>query len=277
MPSRHVAELDGSGDPSYGPLQDHARLIVARNLSLERLTTTENSMSQSLEPTRRHWSNYPRFLLRVVIMATDGTLLFYTWMTLLTAFFLVGVNAWAYQVSSGMITTQMSDHVSWGLYIANFTFIVGLAAGGVMMVIPAYLYHDEEMHDVVLVGELLAIAAIVMCMLFVVVDLGRPDRFWHLIPGIGRFNWPISMLTWDVIVLNIYLVINLGAHALVPWMWTSVICNFLAALAFLNPHVLEHKTWLVVGCVLAFVGIWIEKGMGLFEAGTSGGRWPASR
>ena len=56
--------------------------------------------------------------------------LFYAWMTLLTAFFLVGVNAWAYQVSGGMASTNMSDHVSWGLYIANFTFAVGLAAGG---------------------------------------------------------------------------------------------------------------------------------------------------
>ena len=55
----------------------------------------------------------------------------------------------------------MTDHVSWGLYIANFTFCVGLAAGGVMMVIPAYLYDDHDMHDVVIVGELLAIAAIV--------------------------------------------------------------------------------------------------------------------
>jgi hypothetical protein len=73
-----------------------------------------------------------------------------------------GRNAWAVQVRDGMQVTNMSDHVSWGLYIANFTFLVGLAAGGVMMVIPAYLYHDEEMHDVVIIGELLAIAAIIM-------------------------------------------------------------------------------------------------------------------
>jgi molybdopterin-containing oxidoreductase family membrane subunit len=65
------------------------------------------------------------------------------------------------------------------------------------------------MHDVVIIGEILAIAAIVMATLSVVVDLGRPDRFWHLIPGIGKFNWPISMLTWDIIVLNGYLLINL--------------------------------------------------------------------
>jgi molybdopterin-containing oxidoreductase family membrane subunit len=103
----------------------------------------------------------------------------------------------------------MTDHVSWGLYIANFTFFVGVAAGGVMMVIPAYLYRDRSMHDVVLLGEMLAIAAIVMCLLFVMVDLGRPERGWHIIPFIGRFNFPISMLAWDVIVLNGYLLLNL--------------------------------------------------------------------
>jgi molybdopterin-containing oxidoreductase family membrane subunit len=130
-------------------------------------------------------------------------------MTLLTAVALVGANAWAHQLARGMQITSMTDHVSWGLYIANFTFAVGLAAGAVMMVIPAYLYDDEDMHDVVIIGELLAIAAIVVCLLFITVDLGRPDRFWHIVPGIGRFNWPISMLTWDVIVLNGYLLLNL--------------------------------------------------------------------
>jgi molybdopterin-containing oxidoreductase family membrane subunit len=78
-----------------------------------------------------------------------------------------------------------------------------------MMVIPAYLYDDHDMHDVVIVGELLAIAAILVCLLFIVVDMGRPDRFWHVLPGLGRFNWPISMLTWDVLVLNGYLLLNL--------------------------------------------------------------------
>lgn len=153
--------------------------------------------------------SYPRFLWRIVSASTNGSSRFYLWMTVLTAIALVGASAWAYQVRDGMAVTGMSDHVSWGLYIANFTFGVGLAAGAVMMVIPAYLYDDEEMHDLVIVGEVLAIASILVCLLFVVVDLGRPDRFWHLIPGVGRFNWPISMLSWDVIVLNGYLLLNL--------------------------------------------------------------------
>jgi len=153
--------------------------------------------------------SYPRFLLDALDEATEGSRLFYAWMFVLTAIALVGANAWANQVVEGMGVTNMTDHVSWGLYIANFTFAVGLAAGGVMMVIPAYVYDDHEMHRVVIIGEVLAIAAIVMCLMFVVADLGRPDRFWHMIPGIGRFNWPMSMLTWDVLVLNGYLLINL--------------------------------------------------------------------
>ena len=159
--------------------------------------------------TTSHLISYPRFLLECVKISFDGGPLFYAWMTLLTALALVGANAWAQQMGQGMILTAMTDHVSWGLYIANFTFGVGLAAGAVMMVIPAYLYDDHDMHDVVIIGELLAISAIIVSLAFVMVDIGRPERFWHLIPFIGRFHWPISMLTWDVVVLSGYLLLNL--------------------------------------------------------------------
>ncbi len=149
------------------------------------------------------------FLGHILRATTEGSATYWAWMTLLAAVSLVGLNAWAQQVAGGMILTHMTDHVSWGLYIANFTFMVGVAAGGVMMVIPAYLYHDREMHHVVLFGELLAIAAILMAQAFVLVDIGRPDHFWHLIPGLGQLNWPLSMLSWDVLVLNGYLALNL--------------------------------------------------------------------
>lgn len=156
-----------------------------------------------------HLITYPRFLWRMFTHSFEGTWRFYAWMIVLSGIALVGVNAWAHQVADGMVQTNMTDQVSWGLYIANFTFGVGLAAGAVMMVIPAYIYDDHDMHDVVIIGELLAVAAIIVCLLFITVDLGRPDRFWHILPGLGRFNWPVSMLTWDVIVLNGYLLINL--------------------------------------------------------------------
>ena len=130
-------------------------------------------------------------------------------MTLLTVLALVGLNAWARQFVAGLETTGMTNQVSWGAYIANFTFLVGVAAAAVMLVIPAYIYKKEFMHEVVLFGELMAIAVIVMCLLFVTVDLGHPDRFHHMIPPFGIFNWPGSILSWDVIVLNGYLLLNL--------------------------------------------------------------------
>jgi Ni/Fe-hydrogenase subunit HybB-like protein len=358
----------------------------------------------SVSPAVPHWRNYPRFVWNALLDSVEGNWVFYVWMTFLTAIFLVGANAWAVQVRDGMYHTNMSDHVSWGLYIANFTFLVGLAAGGVMMVIPAYLYHDEEMHDIVIIGELLAIAALIMALMFVVCDLGRPDRFWHLIPGLGRFNFPVSMLTWDVIVLNGYLLINLhicgyllymrflgrkpspkwyvpfvflsiiwaisihtvtaflycglgsrpfwntallaprfltsafvsgpafiiiaiqvirraigqnfgdgpirtlvnimrvtilinllmvvsevfvefytggthtsaahylyfgmhGHNALVPWIWSSVAMTVTAAILLLNPRVFSRAWMMNIACVLAFIGIWIEKGMGMVIPG----------
>jgi Ni/Fe-hydrogenase subunit HybB-like protein len=152
--------------------------------------------------------NYFTFLKRCARIAFVGDWRYYSWMGVLTVFCLLGLNAYCKQFAHGLITTGMSDEVSWGVYIANFTFLVGVAAAAVMMVIPVYIYNNEELHDLVIFGELLAVAAIIMCLLFVTVDLGRPDRFWHLIPGIGQFNFPASMLSWDVIVLNGYLVLN---------------------------------------------------------------------
>jgi len=152
--------------------------------------------------------NYFTFLRRCARIAFVGDWRYYTWMGALTVLCLLGLNAYCKQFAHGLITTGMSDEVSWGVYIANFTFLVGVAAAAVMMVIPVYIYNNEELHDLVIFGELLAVAAIIMCLMFVTVDLGRPDRFWHLIPGIGQLNFPASMLSWDVIVLNGYLLLN---------------------------------------------------------------------
>ena len=153
--------------------------------------------------------NYLVFLGRCARIAVVGDWRYHLWMGVLTALCLVGLNAYAKQLVHGLITTGMTDQVSWGVYIANFTFLVGVAAAAVMMVIPVYIYDNEELHDLVIFGELLAVAAILMCLAFVTVDLGRPDRFWHLIPGLGQLNFPASMLSWDVIVLNGYLLLNL--------------------------------------------------------------------
>src|SRR3990167_5781608 len=98
--------------------------------------------------------DYLCFLRRCFVLSFQGGGLFYAWMTALTALVLIGVHAYCKQWVHGLSTTGMSDHVSWGLYIANFVYLVGMAAAAVMLVIPVYIYKNEDLHDVVIFGEL---------------------------------------------------------------------------------------------------------------------------
>jgi Ni/Fe-hydrogenase subunit HybB-like protein len=137
-----------------------------------------------------------------------GNRTYYLWIAFLSFFILLGISAYIDQLNRGLITTAMRDPVSWGLYISNFTFLVGVAAAAVLLVVPAYLYHFKPIKEIVLFGELLAITAIAMCILFILVDMGQPTRVWHILPVVGAMHFPASLLAWDVVVLNGYLAIN---------------------------------------------------------------------
>ena len=186
--------------------------------------------------------NYALFLYRCLNETFVGGWRYYTWMTLLTVVSLVGLHTYCRQLVDGLIITGMTDQVSWGVYIANFTFLVGMAAAAVMLVVPAYIYKDESLHHVVIFGELLAVATIVMCLLFVTVDLGRPELFWHLMPGIGRFNWPISMLSWDVVVLWGYLLLNVW---ICGYLIYSAYCGRKPTKLFIIPFVFISMAWAI--------------------------------
>ncbi len=156
-------------------------------------------------PTKMIWG----FFKGTLVLVSKGSKAYYIWMVALLCFMGIGFLAYLYQLQHGLIVTAMRDQVSWGFYISNFTFLVGVAAAAVLLVIPAYVYHWKPLKEVAVLGEMLAVSAMVMCLLFVTVDIGRPDRFWHLIPKIGILNFPQSLLSWDVVVLNIYLILNL--------------------------------------------------------------------
>src|SRR5512137_3152927 len=124
------------------------------------------------------------------------------WVALLFAMMAVGLAGYAQQLQRGLIATNMRDQVTWAFYVGNFTFLVGVAAAAVLLVIPAYIYQWKPLKEVVVLGELLAISALIMCLLFILCDMGHPERFLHLTPGLGTPNFPRSMLTWDALVLN---------------------------------------------------------------------------
>jgi molybdopterin-containing oxidoreductase family membrane subunit len=152
---------------------------------------------------------FRRFAIRSAGLALRGGWLYWSWVAVLLALIALGCAAYLRQLDAGLVTTSMRDQVSWAFYIGNFTFLVGVAAAAVMLVIPAYVYHWKPIKEVVILGELLAISAISMCGLFVLVDIGRPERVWHLVPMLGHLNVPSSLLAWDVLVVNGYLLLNL--------------------------------------------------------------------
>ena len=348
--------------------------------------------------------NIRNFLFESLSLMCKGGKTYYLWVSFLLVLMAMGATAYVHQLNEGLIVTAMRDQVSWGFYISNFTFMVGVAAAAVLLVIPAYIYHWKPIKEIAILGELVAVSAMVMCLLFVTVDLGSPERFWHLIPFVGKLNFPYSLLAWDVVVLNTYLVVNLtiaayilyslyykrepnksfttplilfsipsaisihtvtaflynglgarpfwnssilvprflasafcsgpafmilifllvrrftkfriddkaiqkiaeliayamfinllllgaeifkeyytnsihlaplqylfqglhGHSALVPWIWTAMIFNITAFFIFLIPDLRKKNLTLVIGCILVFVGVYIEKGMGLVIPG----------
>lgn len=125
------------------------------------------------------------------------------------AFLLVvtGIGAFFYlkQLDYGLGITGMSRDVSWGLYIAQFTFLVGIAASAVMLVLPYYLHDHKAFGKITILGEFLAVAAVIMCITFIFVDLGQPARVMNVL----LHPSPTSVLFWDMIVLNGYLLLNI--------------------------------------------------------------------
>ena len=151
---------------------------------------------------------FAHFVRGSLLAVASGSRGYYIWLLALGILIALGAAAYGNQLTHGLITSHMRDQVSWGFYIGNFAFLVGVAAAAVVLVVPAYVYNWGPIRDVVLIGELASVAAIVMCMLFVTVDLGRPEYVWHLMPFVGTPNFPHSLLTWDILVLNLYFLLN---------------------------------------------------------------------
>ena len=130
---------------------------------------------------------------------------YWVWVCFLLSLIGVGFLAYLYQFQNGLGVTGMSRDVSWGLYIGQFTFLVGVAASGVMVVLPYYLHDYKKFGRLTILGEFLAIAAVIMCMLFIFVDLGQPLRVLNVIlhPTLN------SVMFYDMLVLSGYLFLNL--------------------------------------------------------------------
>ncbi len=130
---------------------------------------------------------------------------YWIWLGILASLIAIGWACYFRQYAFGLGLTGMSRDVSWGLYISQFTFLVGVAAGGLMLVLPYYVHDYKTFGRITILGEFLAISALVMCLMFIMADLGQPLRGLNVL----FFPTPHSMLFWDMCVLWGYLLLNL--------------------------------------------------------------------
>src|SRR3989304_8755628 len=137
--------------------------------------------------------------------ALVGSKKYWMWVSFLGTLILVGLFNYLRQFSYGLGITGLGRDVSWGLYIGQFTFLVGVAASAVMLVIPYYLHDFKKFGKIVILGEFLAVAAVIMCQLFIFVDMGQPMRVLNVM----LHPTPNSVMFWDFLVLTGYLILTI--------------------------------------------------------------------
>ena len=178
--------------------------------------------------------------------ALKGNKQYYGWIAVLLAIIGVGFVCYLWQFQFGLGITGMSRDVSWGFYIAQFTFLVGVAASAVMVVLPYYLHNYKAFGRITILGEFLAVASVTMCILFIFVDLGQPTRVFNVL----LHPTPNSVLFWDMIVLNGYLFLNI----IIGWNVLEAERNNVAPPSWLKPLIYLSIPWAVsIHTVTAFL------------------------
>jgi molybdopterin-containing oxidoreductase family membrane subunit len=178
--------------------------------------------------------------------ALTGSNRYWGWIAVLLAFMAAGALSYMQQYNYGLGMTGMSRDVSWGVYIAQFTFLVGVAASGVMVVLPYYLHNYKTFAKITILGEFLAVAAVSMCLMFILADLGQPLRAFNVL----LHPTPNSILFWDMIVLNVYLFLNI----FVGWVVLTAEKKEVAPPKWIKPFIYISIPWAVsIHTVTAFL------------------------
>jgi len=178
--------------------------------------------------------------------ALTGSSKYWSWITCLVLATLAGSFCYARQLTQGLVITGMSRDVTWGLYISQFTFFVGVAASAVVVVLPLYLHDCKQFGRIAVLGELLAVAAVTMCILFVIVDLGQPSRVFNLV----LHPSPQSLMFWDMIALGGYLLMN----ALIAAVTLTAEREHVSPPSWIKPVVMLSIPWAIsIHTVTAFL------------------------
>ncbi len=178
--------------------------------------------------------------------AMVGSRRYWGWLAFLVLVIALGGASYLRQIRQGLVVTGLGRDITWGLYIAQFTFFVGIAASAVMVVLPYYLHDVKAFRRITVLGELLAVAAVSMCMLFILVDMGQPSRVLNVM----RYPTLHSLMFWDMVSLGGYLLLN----AVISVVMLSAERQDVAPPRWIRPVVLLSIPWAVsIHTVTAFL------------------------
>ncbi len=178
--------------------------------------------------------------------AIYGDKRYWGWIILLLVIIGFGTGAYLVQFHEGLGITGLSRDITWGFYIAQFTFLVGVAASAVMLVLPYYLHDFKAFGKITILGEFIAVPSVIMCMLFIFVDMGQPFR----IPNVFIYATPHSMMFWDTIVLTGYLLLNI----IIGWIMLDSEKKGIAPPSWIRPVILLSIPWAIsIHTVTAFL------------------------
>jgi molybdopterin-containing oxidoreductase family membrane subunit len=178
--------------------------------------------------------------------ALSGGRGYWTWIVVLLGIIGLGFLMFLRQLNEGLGITGMNRDVTWGFYIAQFTFLVGVAASAVMVVLPYYLHNYKKFARMTVLGEFLAISAVIMCMLFIVVDMGQPSRLMNMM----LHPSPRSVMFWDMIVCLGYLLLNI----LISRVTFSAERKDIAPPTWIKPFIILSIPWAIsIHTVTAFL------------------------
>jgi molybdopterin-containing oxidoreductase family membrane subunit len=178
--------------------------------------------------------------------ALYGDKRYWTWIGFLLILIGIGTLNYLRQFDTGLGITGLSRDVTWGFYIAQFTFLVGVAASAVMVVLPYYLHNYKAFGKITILGEFVAVGSVVMCMTFIFVDMGQPFR----ILNVFLYPSPNSLMFWDTIVLSGYLLLNV----VISWTTLGAERKGIAPPRWIKPIIYISIPWAIsIHTVTAFL------------------------
>ena len=122
------------------------------------------------------------------------------WFAFLGLALLIGLVA-AYQVlTRGLVVTNLSDGVPWGLWITIDLSAIALGAGAFTLSAVVYVFGLKHFQSIVRLAVFVGFIGYTSAMLTLVMDIGRPDRFWH--PWV---YWNVHSVLWEItMAITIY-------------------------------------------------------------------------